>query len=159
MTKPSNAGRRRGAANRRERGSTLVEMTLICLLVLSMLIGVVDFGQFLYVHQTLSERARAAGIFHDKEEKHSSYGRCADCRHIATCGVCPASIGHIPGNTDPHRVPDLICAFNLVASKYRERFPRPPTVLEALSGRVRAYGPLGETQRRLRARLSRAAVP
>jgi hypothetical protein len=66
--------------------------------------------------------ARGAGIFSNKQDKYSSYGRCGECRHIEACGVCPVSIGHIPGNTDPHRVPDLQCAFNLAVLTARERF-------------------------------------
>jgi sulfatase maturation enzyme AslB (radical SAM superfamily) len=71
------------------------------------------------------EAARRLGIFHDKEGKHSSYGRCADCRFLKACSVCPASIGHIPGNTDPSRVPDFVCAFNRTALGWRALFPRP----------------------------------
>jgi sulfatase maturation enzyme AslB (radical SAM superfamily) len=66
--------------------------------------------------------ARAAGIFTDKPEKYSSYRRCEGCRYLGACSVCPVSIGHIPGNTDPHRVPDLQCAFNLAVLTARERF-------------------------------------
>ena len=71
--------------------------------------------------------ARAAGIFHDKQDKYSSYGRCGECRYLSTCGVCPVSIGHQPGNDDPDRIPDFQCAYNLVALKYRERFPFQPS--------------------------------
>jgi sulfatase maturation enzyme AslB (radical SAM superfamily) len=95
------------------------------------------------------DAARATGIFHAKREKYSSYGRCGECRFLDTCSICPASIGNIPGNTDPRRVPDFPCAYNLVALKYREKFPAQPTPLDVLTGRVRAYGPLGETQRRM----------
>ena len=59
---------------RRERGSALVEGTLILLVFLSMLIGIVDFGQFLFVHQTLTERARQAvryGIVNDPTDSTS----------------------------------------------------------------------------------------
>lgn len=45
---------------RRERGGAMVEIALISLLFLAILIGIVDFGQFLFIHQTLTERARAA---------------------------------------------------------------------------------------------------
>ena len=69
------------------------------------------------------QAARRTGIFHDKRGKHSSFGRCGECRFVEACSVCPASIGHIPGNTDPSRVPDFVCAFNLVALSWRERFP------------------------------------
>ncbi|HET7292497.1 MAG TPA: radical SAM protein [Vicinamibacteria bacterium] len=95
------------------------------------------------------QAARAAGIFHDKREKYSSYGRCAECRFLDRCGICPASIGHIPGNSDPRRVPDFPCAYNLVSHEYRERFPAQPTPLDVVTGRVRAYGPLGKVQRLL----------
>jgi sulfatase maturation enzyme AslB (radical SAM superfamily) len=93
--------------------------------------------------------ARAAGIFDDKQDKYSSYGRCGECRFLATCGVCPVSIGHQPGNTDPHRVPDYQCAYNLVSLKYRERFPYQPSALGRLTD--------GSVERELRALLGSAA--
>ena len=43
---------------RNQRGSAIVESGLILTVFLTMLIGIVDFGQFLFVHQTLVERAR-----------------------------------------------------------------------------------------------------
>lgn len=46
-----------------ERGSTLVETSLILLTFLLMLIGTIDFGQVLYFHQSLVERARAAARY------------------------------------------------------------------------------------------------
>jgi radical SAM protein with 4Fe4S-binding SPASM domain len=78
--------------------------------------------------------AEAAGIFDNKQDKYSSYGRCDECRYLNSCGVCPMSIAHQPGNTDPHRVPDFQCAYNLVSLKYRERFPCQPTALERIMG-------------------------
>ncbi len=90
--------------------------------------------------------ARALRIFHDKPSKHSSYGECQRCRFVEQCSICPASIGHIPGNSDPHRVPDFACAYNLVSLAYRERFPAQPTPLDILTGRVRAYGPMRAVQ-------------
>jgi len=68
--------------------------------------------------------ARRAEIFYRKEDKYSSYGRCRDCRYFAACGVCPVSIGHIPGNEDSNRIQDFSCAFTFTAGKYRERFCR-----------------------------------
>ena len=65
---------------------------------------------------------RFAKIFTDKEEKYSSYRACRGCRYLYQCSVCPVSIGHIPGNTDPNRVPDLQCAFNLAVLTAREKF-------------------------------------
>ena len=61
-------------------------------------------------------------------------GGVGECRYLGTCGVCPVSIGHQPGNTDPHRIPDFQCAYNLVSLKYRERFPFQPTALERITG-------------------------
>jgi len=80
------------------------------------------------------EAVHVAGIFDAKHLKRSSYGRCGDCRYLHECSVCPTSIGHIPLNNDPHRVPDHACAFNLVSLSYRERFPRQPTDAEILAG-------------------------
>jgi Flp pilus assembly protein TadG len=51
----NSAGRRKTS-----RGSVIVEMSLIGLLFFVILIGIVDFGQFLFVHQAIVERARAA---------------------------------------------------------------------------------------------------
>src|ERR1700693_6136047 len=49
------SGRRRAS-----QGSVMVETTLIFLVFGCMLIGAFDFGQFLFVHQALVERARYA---------------------------------------------------------------------------------------------------
>jgi Flp pilus assembly protein TadG len=57
MLQPSEALMRR---RRNQRGQALIESGLIMVIFLSMLIGILDFGQFLYFHQSLSERARAA---------------------------------------------------------------------------------------------------
>ncbi len=45
---------------RSNRGSTMVELTLIFLVFFCLLIGAFDFGQFLFIHQALVERARFA---------------------------------------------------------------------------------------------------
>ncbi len=65
---------------------------------------------------------RAAEIFDHQERKHSSYRNCGACELLETCEICPMAIGHIPGNTDPHRIPDFLCAFNRLASKHRDRW-------------------------------------
>jgi Flp pilus assembly protein TadG len=44
----------------REKGSAIVEGALIFLVLACMLIGTIDFGQFLFIHATLTERAREA---------------------------------------------------------------------------------------------------
>jgi len=49
-----------GSRRRSSKGATFVEMALIYLVFAIMLIGAFDFGQFLFVHQALVERARFA---------------------------------------------------------------------------------------------------
>ena len=51
-----------GNASRRRtrKGTVFVETALIFIAFFSMLIGTVDFGQFLFIHQALVERARSA---------------------------------------------------------------------------------------------------
>jgi uncharacterized protein len=88
--------------------------------------------------------ARSASLFHDKQDKYSSYGRCGECRYLGTCGVCPVSIGHQPGNADPNRIPDFQCAYNLVSLKHRQRFPFQPGARERIS-----QGPLSARLRAL----------
>ena len=66
--------------------------------------------------------ARATKIFHHQEDKYSSYRRCAECEYLAECSVCPMSLGRV--EADVNRVPDFLCAYNLVALKYRAQFPR-----------------------------------
>jgi len=65
----------------------------------------------------------AAALFDGRSRKRSSFGRCRDCRHRGSCSICPVSIGRIPGNADPDRVPDVVCGFNRIALEYRDRFP------------------------------------
>lgn len=44
----------------RQRGQTLLETALVLLLFLSILIGILDLGQVLFIHQSFVERARNA---------------------------------------------------------------------------------------------------
>ena len=46
-----------------ERGQSLVETGLVLVMFLLLLIGIIDFGQILYFHQSLVERARAAARY------------------------------------------------------------------------------------------------
>ncbi len=55
MHKPISTARRRAS-----RGHVMIEAAFIFLVFFSMLIGTFDFGQFLFVHQALMERARYA---------------------------------------------------------------------------------------------------
>src|SRR5262249_20587395 len=45
------------------RGQAMIETSLVLVLLLAFLVGTLDCGQFLYFHQALSERARAAARF------------------------------------------------------------------------------------------------
>jgi len=78
------------------------------------------------------EAVSSSALFYHKGKKHSSYGRCSECPYFGPCSVCPMSIGYDPHNTDPHRVPDFICAFNRIALGYRSRFPPMPSLIERL---------------------------
>lgn len=55
-------------SRKRQRGSVFVETALIFTTFAFMLIGAFDFGQFLFIHQSLVERARSAarwGVVND----------------------------------------------------------------------------------------------
>jgi Flp pilus assembly protein TadG len=43
-----------------QRGQAIIESGLVMMVVLPVLLGIMDFGQFLYIHQTLSDRTRSA---------------------------------------------------------------------------------------------------
>lgn len=45
------------------RGFALVESSLVLIVFLAFCIGTLDFGQYLYFHQALAERARAAARY------------------------------------------------------------------------------------------------
>lgn len=101
---------------------------------------------------TYRERTRSARIFRRKQDKHSAYGRCADCRFFHECDLCPVTIGSIPGNEDPDRVPDFLCAFTLVTGRYRERFPCRPSLLEIADGTAEVSGLMRELREHVRMR-------
>lgn len=52
----SSRNRRRGS----RKGSAMVESSLIFLAFFVMVMAAIDFGQFLFIHQALTERARSA---------------------------------------------------------------------------------------------------
>src|ERR1700680_4123297 len=45
------------------KGQTFLESSLVLTTLLLMLIGIVDFGQFLFFHQVLTDRARAGARY------------------------------------------------------------------------------------------------
>jgi Flp pilus assembly protein TadG len=77
---------------RPERGSAVLEGALICSAFFYMLVGILDFGQFLFIHQTLTERARAGvryGIVNDPTDSTS-------IQNVVLYGQ--ASGGSVPGH-------------------------------------------------------------
>jgi Flp pilus assembly protein TadG len=50
-------------SRKNQRGQMFVESGLIMLIFLPILIGIMDFGQFLYLHLSLTERTRAAAHY------------------------------------------------------------------------------------------------
>jgi uncharacterized protein len=86
-------------------------------------LGQVDDPRLLSQKETHLRAVRDTGLFHDTRRRYSSFGRCGECRYRRDCTVCPVSIVHQPGNSDPDRVPDFICAFNRTALAWRDRFP------------------------------------
>jgi Flp pilus assembly protein TadG len=46
-----------------QKGQALIETSLVLLTLLLMLIGIVDFGQFLFFHEALTDRARAGARY------------------------------------------------------------------------------------------------
>jgi sulfatase maturation enzyme AslB (radical SAM superfamily) len=92
-----------------------------------------------------AQAVRAAHIFHNKQDRYSSYGRCRDCAEVATCGVCPITLGSAAEEADFERVSDFACAFHLVTQRYRKRFPPQPGIEDRLAGRA----PLPQLAQRL----------
>ena len=52
--------RNKSSGQRARRGSVMIETALIFIIFASLLLGIMDFGQFLFIHQALVERARYA---------------------------------------------------------------------------------------------------
>jgi sulfatase maturation enzyme AslB (radical SAM superfamily) len=96
--------------------------------------GKINHPEFPELFSRFPLAAHRLGIFHHKDSKYSSYGLCDDCEYYSQCSVCPASIPHVPGNSDPHRVSDFACAFNMVSLKYRALFPVGPDPVETVLG-------------------------
>lgn len=87
-------------------------------------LGAIDAADLSPRLSALPTAARATGLFFGKSGKHSAYGRCGECPALVGCDICPTSIGRIPGNVDPDRMPDFPCAFNRVRHEYRQRYHR-----------------------------------
>jgi sulfatase maturation enzyme AslB (radical SAM superfamily) len=109
-------------------------------------LGAADAAGFQENLAALPGRAIASGAYRHRDRWHSSGRRCADCEFINRCHVCPLACASVAGWRDMYRVSDFFCAFNLVASGHRDRFPCQPTADDFLSGRVALSGFSSSTQ-------------
>lgn len=80
------------------------------------------------------EACQTTGLFCGRSKKYSSWGKCESCEFQTECHPCPVSSAWIPGNTDPDRIPDHICAFNRTLISHRRQMPTMPSNLERLRG-------------------------
>ncbi len=79
---------------------------------------------------------RRMPLFGRRDRKHSAGVRCAHCPALAHCAVCPVAIAHVSDNADPHRMPDLPCAFTRAIWRHVRHFPARPSDADRLSGRA-----------------------
>ncbi len=97
---------------------------------------------------------QADALFQHRERKFSTYRRCRDCPHVASCHVCPLAIGCREGDPDPDRVPDFICAFRFAALSARAGFLAAAGIRRAdqdsplFDERLRPWRELGRALRR-----------
>jgi uncharacterized protein len=103
-------------------------------------VGAGDSADFPDRVSAMAAMAQRAGVFQHAGQRYSSYGRCADCRFVGRCMVCPLAPACDPSCDDPRRVSDFICAFNQVSLAWRDAFPCRPGVLELLD-RLRGAAP------------------
>ena len=68
------------------------------------------------------------------DKKTSSSGRCSECRHLASCHVCPASTVHIPNNEDPLKIADFPCAFSRITLDAAAEFARFSSIDRLMTG-------------------------
>src|SRR5512139_2313116 len=90
---------------------------------------------------SLRQAVANSDMFYNTEKKHSSFSACRDCMYLADCTICPVSIGYNPRNTDPHRIPDFLCAFNRVVLAHRNGFPAQPGFYDRLKAILDPHPP------------------
>jgi Flp pilus assembly protein TadG len=90
-----------------ERGQTLVESALVMLVLIATLLGIVDFGQVLFFHQYLVERARAgvrwaavsSPIDTDKVKNFVIYNNSSGTGSPVLGGLTPSMIDVVQSGT------------------------------------------------------------
>src|SRR5262249_9585186 len=89
----------------RRRGQALIETSLTILIFVPVLIGILDFGQFLYFHQSLTDRVRAGaryGAVHTfNATKIANYVLYND-----DTGTTNGATALLPNINDPAATPD-----------------------------------------------------
>src|SRR6266581_3637536 len=85
-------------SRKKQSGQAMVESALILLVFLVVLLGIVDFGQFFYFHQSLTDRARAG----------ARYGSVNPCPDPTNCSAAVNyTIYNAPTNTGTAVLPCL----------------------------------------------------
>lgn len=91
-------------------------------MVAGLLLGRISAAGAEFALERFLERARRTPILNAKERKRSGASHCMTCDAIGDCDLCPVTIGLIPGNDDPDRVPDFACAFQRATFRAKRRF-------------------------------------
>lgn len=85
-------------SRKRQSGQAMLESALIMLVFLVVLLGILDFGQFFYFHQSLTERARAG----------ARYGAVNTCADLTNCsGAVNVAVYNNPTGTGTPLLPCL----------------------------------------------------
>ncbi len=90
-----------------QRGQTLVESALVILVLIATLLGIADFGQLLFFHQSLAERARAgvrwaavtAPLDTDQVKNHVVYNNSAGTGTPVLGGLTTNMVGVLQSGT------------------------------------------------------------
>ena len=95
---------------RKQSGQAILESALIMLVFLLIFIGILDFGQFLYFHQSLTERARA-GARYSAAHPCAADLTCPDAINVAIyndpAGAASGASALLPNVNLPGARPDV----------------------------------------------------
>jgi Flp pilus assembly protein TadG len=133
---------------RTSAGNVIVESALVYLVFICLLIGAFDFGQFLFVHHALVERARAAarwGAINDPTDSTSITNMVLYFQSSSPDGGTPSYFGLTAANvavsnpgsgTDDYRLNVKISGYNFsVLSPYiAGRYQGPPVTVSVPLG-------------------------
>jgi Flp pilus assembly protein TadG len=130
--------------NSSQKGSNLVEGALILLTFLLLLIGIVDFGQVLYFHQVLVERARTGARYGAINPTNSDGIKNMVVYNAATVGASPSpvvgglttsmvAVSNTGNNSEAARVVVTISGYNIqfLSPYIAQSFTNRPIVVAA----------------------------